>query len=256
MTASLLLRGMFAGVVAGLLAFVFAFVVGEPQVDLAIAFEERTAAAEPAPAGAGAVPEEAPVVSRTTQAGLGLATGLVTVGAALGGLFALVFALIYGRIGSLGARATAALLAVAAFVALGLVPQLKYPANPPAVGFDETIGPRTVLFFTLLALSVLITVFAVLTARRLWTQRGGWTAGLTGGAVFLGLTALVFAALPAVNEMPEGFDPLVIWHFRMATLGIHALLWTGIGLGFGWLADRLLEGRPRAPQQAAVSARG
>ncbi|MGA0541859.1 CbtA family protein [Neotabrizicola sp. VNH66] len=250
MTGSLLLRGLIAGVVAGFIAFLFAFTFGEPQVDLAIAFEERMAAAEPAPAVA--AEDEAPVVTRATQAGIGLATGLLAIGAALGGLFALVFALVYGRIGTLGARATAGLLALAAFVAIGLVPQLKYPANPPAVGFDETIGARTVLFFAMLAFSVLIMAVSVLTARRLWAQRGGWTAGTLGGAVFLGLTALAFTALPTVNEMPEGFDPLVIWHFRIATMGIHLILWLVIGLGFGWLAERLLEGGRPAPRLAPV----
>jgi hypothetical protein len=69
-------------------------------------------------------------------------------------LFALVFAFAHGRIGSLPPRATAALLAVAAFVSLVLVPGLKYPANPPAVGDPGTIGSRTALFFTMIVISV------------------------------------------------------------------------------------------------------
>ena len=46
MTGHLLLRGMIAGLVAGLIAFGFARLYGEPQVDRAIAFEELMAAAE------------------------------------------------------------------------------------------------------------------------------------------------------------------------------------------------------------------
>jgi ABC-type nickel/cobalt efflux system permease component RcnA len=43
MVGHLLLRGMLVGVVAGLLAFGFAKVFGEPQVDRAIAFEAQQA---------------------------------------------------------------------------------------------------------------------------------------------------------------------------------------------------------------------
>ena len=77
--------------------------------------------------------------------GIGLFTGVVVYSAAFGGLFALVFAFAYGRIGRPDPRVTAALLAVAGFVVVSLVPALKYPPNPPAVGNPETIGYRTAL---------------------------------------------------------------------------------------------------------------
>lgn len=250
MTGSFLLRGMIVGVVAGIIAFAFAYTFGEPQVDLAIAYEEQVSAAAAA-ASTEPIVDEPPMVTRETQAGIGLLTGLVGFGAALGGAFALVFALAYGRLGTLGARATSALLALAAFVAIGLVPQLKYPANPPAVGFDETIAARTTLFFVMLALSVICMVVAVLVARRLWRQHGGWTAGILAGAVYLALLSIAFLGLPAINEMPEGFDPMVIWNFRVASLGIHLVLWLVIGLGFGAVAERLAE-RPRTRLQAAA----
>ena len=40
MTGRLLVRGMLVGLLAGLLAFSFAKVFGEPEIDRAIAFEE------------------------------------------------------------------------------------------------------------------------------------------------------------------------------------------------------------------------
>jgi hypothetical protein len=246
MTGALLWRGMLVGVLAGLIAFVFAYRFGEPQVDLAIAFEEQMAAAEaPAADAAAAEEEEAPLVTRATQATTGLATGLVGYGAAIGGIFALVFALAYGRLGALGARATSALVAAAAFLSVALVPQLKYPANPPAVGFDDTISARTRLFFILLVLSIALMGGVVLLARRLWAERGAWNAGLIAAGAYLAGVVALFALLPAVNEMPEGFAPLVIWNFRIVSLGIHLILWAVIGLVFGMAAERLLEGRAR-----------
>ena len=92
MVGSLLLRGMLVGLAAGLLAFGFAKFIGEPQVDKAIAFEAQLAAAK------GEAPEME-LVSRETQSSLGLLTGVVVYGTAVGGLFSLVFAYALGRSG-------------------------------------------------------------------------------------------------------------------------------------------------------------
>ena len=71
------------------------------------------------------------LVSRSVQPSIGLLTGIIVYGAALGGLFALVFAVAYGRVGPLGPRAVAALLAAGAFAALYLVPSLNPPPTHP-----------------------------------------------------------------------------------------------------------------------------
>ncbi|WP_026872349.1 CbtA family protein [Inquilinus limosus] len=244
MVGRLLLRGMLVGVLAGLLAFGFARIFGEPQVDRAIALEgtlghshDHGDAGAPHDHAAGGAEEPGPV-SRETQAGLGLLTGTVVYGAAIGGLFALAFAFTYGRVGRLDARATAALLALAAFIALVLVPGLKYPANPPAVGNPDTIGQRTALFFIMLAISVAALVLAVNLALGLARRHGGWSAGLIGGAVYIAIIAVAQVALPVVNDVPEGFPADLLWQFRIASLGMHAVLWATIGLVFGALTER------------------
>ncbi len=168
MVRTLLIRGMLVGVVAGLLTFVFAKIVGEPLVDRSIAFEEQMDSAGEAHTHAHAAtaawkptPAMRELVSREVQSTIGLATGVVVYGAAVGGLFALVFAAAYGRIGPFGARATAALLAGAAFLVIFLVPTIKYPPNPPAVGMAETIGQRTGLFFLMILCSLVVFVAAL-----------------------------------------------------------------------------------------------
>lgn len=60
---------------------------------------EHAGAAAAAGADAHEQAHEQELVSRDTQAGLGLLTGVVTYGAAFGGLFSLVFAYAYGRVG-------------------------------------------------------------------------------------------------------------------------------------------------------------
>jgi len=118
MVGKLLVRGMLAGIAAGLLTFGFAKIVGEPQVDQAISFEEKADAAK------GEAPEPE-IVSRKTQASFGLFTGVMVYGASIGGLFALVFAYANGRVGRLSPRALSAWLALAAFVAIYMVPNIK-----------------------------------------------------------------------------------------------------------------------------------
>ena len=115
MTRDLLVRGMLAGLAAAVLAALFARLVGEPQVDLAIGFEaahERMAH----------MAEEPELVSRAVQRGLGLFTAVILYGSAIGGIFSLVFAATYGRLGRIGPRSLSLLLAGAGFLAVTLAP--------------------------------------------------------------------------------------------------------------------------------------
>jgi hypothetical protein len=229
---------MLAGLAAGIVAFAFAWVFGEPQVNLAIAFETHLHQI------AGDAPEPE-LVSRAVQGTIGLMTGVLVYGTALGGLFALVFAYAQGRIGRLGPRATAAVLAVSGFMTLILVPQIKYPANPPSIGNPETIGPRTALYFTMIALSAIAAVAAVSTGRQLVRRLGGWNAAIAAGAAYLVVIVAAMLILPPVNEVPVEFSAVTLWNFRLASLGIEVVLWTGLALIFGVLAERQLAPRGR-----------
>jgi hypothetical protein len=222
---------MLVGALAGILIFIFARIFGEPLVDWAIGFEEKAAQA----ASEASEPE---IVSRATQAGLGLFTGIMIYATAVGGLFALVFAFIYGRISPLGARGTAALLAIAAFVAISLVPDLKYPANPPAVGNPDTIGARTELFFIMIVASIVGMIVAVGFGRRLAARYGSWNGAILAGIGYVVFIALIQYLLPPINEVPEQFSAIVLWQFRITSLGMHAILWATLGLAFGAWAER------------------
>ncbi len=238
MVGRLLLRGMLAGVIAGLLAFAFARVFGEPQLERAIAFEMHAHHTHADHAtNEMAEPE---LVSRATQARVGLLVGVVVYGAAAGGLFSLVFAFANGRFGRLSPRPMAALLAAAAFLSLVLVPALKYPSSPPAVGAAETIGIRTALFFAMLVISVGALIVAIGLARKLTRPYGSWNAWLLGTAAYVAIIACAGYGLPAVNEVPEHFSAVVLWNFRIASLGLHLVLWSAVGLVFGSLAERAL----------------
>ncbi len=219
---------MLVGLAAGVLAFAFAYVFGEPQVQRAIDFEETLGGHDPE------------VVSRGVQRTLGLLTGTVVMGVALGGLFSLVFAYAYGRLGPLHARATSALLALGAFLTLTVVPFTKYPANPPTVGNPDTIDKRTALFLAMIAISVLAAIAAARVHRDLLPRASRWNATLLAVALFVAIVAVAELILPPVHETPPGFPADVLYRFRLASLGIGLTLWTAIGLGFGALAERLV----------------
>ncbi|MYY08883.1 hypothetical protein GT204_08205 [Streptomyces sp. SID4919] len=251
----LLVRGMLAGLAAGVLALLVAYFLGEPQVDAAIAYEDAHAsghdhgAAEP---GAGPEQEEAPLVSRDAQATGGLATGILLYGVAFGGIAALAYCYALGRTGRFSPRATALLLAVAGLVAVYVVPFLKYPANPPAVGADDSVGRRTTLYLLMLVLSVLLMVAAVILGQRLAPRLGNWNATVAAVAALIAAIGLAYAFLPSVNEMPSDFPPTVVWKFRVAALAVQATLWTAFGLLFGELAQRLLAPGPAGPASATA----
>ncbi|SAK58860.1 membrane protein [Caballeronia pedi] len=261
MIRTLLIRGMIAGLVAGLIGFGFARAFGEPSVARAIAFEAQHEHAqaphdhEHADASATAAHShdhgDEELVSRDTQAGLGLLTGVAVFGTALGGLFSLVFAFAYGRLGALHARGTSALLALFGFVSVAIVPFLKYPPNPPAVGNPETIGPRTALFFGMVAISIAAAVFAVRLQRRMQARHGGWNATLIGAAAYIVVIVVAQVALPRIDEVPAEFSASLLWNFRLAAIGMQALIWAALGLVFGALAARELE-RPAVRRMATA----
>ena len=248
---SLLVRGMLAGLGAGVLALIVAYLMGEPHIDAAIAFEEAHSHEH------GGVE----LVSRPMQSTAGLATGILLYGVSLGGLAALGFCFALGRVGRFTPRATAALLSAAALVAVYVVPFLKYPANPPSIGDPETIGRRTTLYFLMTALSVLLGVGAVIVGKWLAPRLGNWYATVAAVAGFAVAVALAYVFLPAINEVPEEFSATLLWQFRLSALAIQLTLWAGFGLLFGHLAERVLApkaaaaaGRATAPEAAAASA--
>lgn len=251
MIRALLVRGMLAGALAGVLAYLVAQLYGEPLVGWAIAIEEQFAGhADPTSADMTAGDHastvdlvegaEKPLVSRWVQSTIGLATGVLVYGAALGGLFALAFAFAYARLGEFGPRSTATLLAALGFVAVFLVPALKYPPNPPAAGDPDTLALRSSLFLLMALLSLTGAVCALLARRKLLARFGRWNGTLLAGGLFLAMIGVLHQVMPAINEVPDTFPPALLWRFRMTSLGIQLVMWATLGLLFGEMVDRYL----------------
>ncbi|TMS55924.1 CbtA family protein [Mycobacterium sp. DBP42] len=241
-------RGILAGALAGVLAFGWAKLLIEPIIGRAIDFENGVGAADEAAEhshGAGGHShggESVEVFTRGVQSNVGMGLGVLIFSVAMGALLAVVFCAVYGR-ANLSARALAALTAGGMLVSLWIVPALKYPPNPPAVSLDETIQQRTLLYLLLVVLSAGLFVGSVLLARRLTPKLGVWNACLVGVADYVVSMAVVFLILPGIHETPSTFPADDLYQFRLFSLGTQVVIWATIGLVFGAMASRLLEGK-------------
>jgi predicted cobalt transporter CbtA len=240
MVARLLLCGMIVGVLAGILAFSFSHLFGESQIEQAIALEGGTNGTHDhsthdhdATDSAGS----SEPFSRQTQAGVGLLTGLVVFGAALGGVFSMVFVGLHGRLGPSKPLHLAIGIALCGFLTLFLIPNLKYPANPPGTSLGDTIDERTYVYFGMIAICAIALVIACLVTRAL-AKHGALPATLAGTSAYAVCVLLAWVVLPSFNEVPQGFPQDLLLEFRLATIGLHAVIWATVGVAFGALASR------------------
>lgn len=139
---------LLAGAIAGTVLGILNQVVVEPYIEQAIALENEKA-----------VVEEGEIINpvefnnyRLWQRGGEIAAGTI-LGTSIAALFGIVFAYSRKSIPGSSNKKKALILAGIMWFVLFLVPALKYPANPPAVGDPETIYYRQSLYIAYLAIS-------------------------------------------------------------------------------------------------------
>jgi hypothetical protein len=270
MEKKIVLRGVLAGAIGGLLAFVFARIFAEPQIQAAIDYESGRDAVQSALDKAQGLPVEPPgpdIFSRTIQANVGIGVGMVFFGIAMGLLFAVVYAVCLGRVGRIRARNLALLVAGGGFVGIYLVPFVKYPANPPSVGHPDTIGDRGGLYVVLVVCSVAFLAGALWLGRRLAPRFGNWNATLLAALGFVVLIGIVMAILPPLGHLADnvreygvhptetplplrnaqgaivypGFPADTLFLFRFYSVAAQLILWATIALVFAPMGERLLD---------------
>ncbi|MFE3755276.1 CbtA family protein [Nocardia tengchongensis] len=273
-------RGVLLGALGGSLAFVFARILTEPIIDRAIAYEEGRDDAQMAldkAAGKSMDMEHgAELFTRAQQQNVGLGFGMIVFGAALGALFAVVYFLALRKSGKISPRNLALLVSGGMFLVLYAVPFLKYPANPPSIGHPETIGARTALYVGMMVISAVVLCAAIWAGRKLAARLDNWTATVAASAGFVVVMGAVLALLPSLGhlsankeygdfatETPQplkdpsdtivfpGFSADDLYHFRLYSFAAQLIVWAVIGVGFAWLAPRLLGDRATETAQAA-----
>lgn len=140
---------LLAGAIAGTILGILNQGIVEPYIEQAIALENEKAAAA----------EEGEIMNpiefsnyRLWQRGGEIAAGTI-LGTSIAALFGIVFAYSRKSIPGSSNKKKALILAGIMWFVLFLVPALKYPANPPAVGDPETIYYRQSLYIVYLVIS-------------------------------------------------------------------------------------------------------
>jgi predicted cobalt transporter CbtA len=226
-----IIGAVFAGMLAGLLASVLLTFTAEPVIDQAIALEESHHAA-----GEHNAPVEPEIVSRSQQKGFGRFAAYGLGGGAYGVIFGIAFLSLRRGAGDAWRRALLAGALVAG--AFTVMPFIKYPPNPPAVGDPATIAERQWKYLALIFLSLVVLAGAARLSGRLRERQ--WLDDERLIAVGLAIVVplgLVLALLPPFSD-PIEVPANLVWRFRIASLGGNLLLWAVLAVTFGAAAVR------------------
>ena len=196
-------RGALAGVFAGILGFVFARIFAEPVINKAIAYEsgrDSWLALLNKAAGRPAAPDGPEIFSRTIQSTVGIATGIIAFSAAMGALIAVAYLCLHGRF-NVRPRNLVWMIAAFGFAGVYLLPFVKYPANPPAIGHTFTIATRAQLYLVMVASSLILLGLAVWTTRRLMPRFGMVGAVVLSAIGFLVVYGVLIGLLPSLGNL-------------------------------------------------------
>lgn len=246
---NLLRRGVIAGAAAGLCSALVLWLLVEPAIRRALVVEEAR------DAGVHAHAEES-LVSRTLQV-LGGAATAALVGVLVGVVFAVVFARSRHRLPGASDLGRSGWLAAVGFAVVTLLPALKIPANPPAVGDPGTVTERTLLYVLTILLGLLAVGLVLAADGRLARRTVPAPArAVAATALAVGCAAVVLLVLPGTpDSVPADVPATLLWDFRVASLAQLGTMWLVLGLVFGVLVDARSR-EPRAAVPAPVSTPG
>ena len=221
----ILIIGIVAGIISGLLVGGFHNLFTVPVMERAIALEEARSSQEGA---ASEAPEEGETAVSLGVQRFGMVIGTGIYGLVLGVVFAGGFELLRRARPNWNAIAVAAVIGILGFWAVSLFPFIKYPANPPGVGQETTLLSRQlfqVLFIVLSAgaIAVGLAGLSKIGSLRLPPLSGGQMAA--GMLLVYGVfAAVIFVAFPGnPDPTPVPLDLLEL--FRALTMAGQFLLW-------------------------------
>jgi len=234
---SVITRALVVGLVVGAILAVYMVLVVEPVVDQAIELEEQMSTAQDGEPGHSHGEGDARF-SRPVQR-LGGVLAMVLYSLVIATVFGTVYAAVRHRIPAASEFGRVVRLAGVGFVAVALLPALKYPAAPPAVGDVDTVGQRTAQYLGLIAVALVLAWIMARISDRLRSRMSDPARITLLTAMSVVAVGLAFLVLP---PSPDAIDPAVpaglVWDFRVRSFGGLALMWAGLGLGLGWMLDR------------------
>jgi predicted cobalt transporter CbtA len=220
---------LLSGAIAGTLLGLINQVTVEPFIDEAIEIEIQNKISK----GENIDPQEINNV-RLRQKGGEIVAGTI-LGISIGALFGLVFA--YARTSLPGSnnKKKGVILAGIMFSVLFLIPALKYPGNPPAVGNPETIIYRQSLYISMLAISGFSALGLALVYKIMNQKRSKKVIIIP--LIYTGMIAIGFIVLPPnPDNITISMD--LVMNFRIVSMLTMGAFWGILGLVLGSLWDK------------------
>lgn len=171
---------------------------------------------------------------RLWQRGGEIVAGTI-LGLSIGSLFGIVFAYTHSSVPGSNNKKKALIVAGIMWFVLFLIPALKYPANPPAVGDPETIYYRQSLYVAFLVISG----FSALGLAFLYRKMGALNIKKAIiPAAYAAIISGAYLAMPA-NPDPINAPMDLVMGFRITSAITISMFWGLLGVIFGTFWDKL-----------------
>lgn len=220
---------LFSGAIAGALLGLINQSIVEPFIDKAIGIETQREI------NAGNIIDTIQQSQYRIWQKEGEIVAATIMGTSLSALFGVVFVYSRNSLPGLDNAKKALILAGVMFLVLFLVPALKYPANPPAVGNPSTIYYRESLFIGFIAISGFSALVLALLYRKLGSDQSkrNIATPLVYAAIMVA-AYLVFPPNPDKTTIPMD----LIVSFRTVSVFTIGIFWGLLGIIFGALWDK------------------
>jgi predicted cobalt transporter CbtA len=219
---------LLAGAIAGTILGIINQVAVEPYIEQAIELEMQNTAQS------GQVINPAEFAAyRFWQKGGEIIAGTI-LGLSIGSLYGIVFAYTRGSISGNNKKKALIVASIMWFV-LFLMPALKYPPNPPAVGNPETIYDRQSLYVAFLAISGFSALGLAFLYRKMASSN---TKKAIIPSAYAAIMAGAYLAMPA-NPDPINAPIDLVIGFRITSAITISMFWALLGVIFAAFWDKL-----------------
>jgi predicted cobalt transporter CbtA len=230
-TLTFVIITLFSGVIAGIVLGLINQAVVEPFIDRAISIETQQHIAR-----GESIDTAQQSQYRVWQKG-GEVVAAAMYGISLSALFGIVFVYSRRSLPGFTNKKKALFLAAVMFFVIFLIPALKYPANPPAVGNPSTIYYREMLYVGFIAVSGFSALALAFSYRRLqiyFPEKPIWLIVPLIYTVIMISAYIVFPPNPDKATIPTD----LIISFRVASISTIGIFWGVLGIIVGVLWDK------------------
>jgi predicted cobalt transporter CbtA len=228
-TIAFIIITLLSGAIAGTLLGLINQVMVEPFVDDAIEIETQNIISEEE------IVDRQEVNSiRLWQKGGEIVAGTI-LGTSIGALLGLVFVYARNSLPGSNDKKKGIILAGIMFFVLFLVPTLKYPSNPPAIGDPETIVYRQSLYIGMLAVSGFSALGLALLYRSVNQKE---SKKVVIPLIYVAIVATAFVIFPP-NPDDITISMNLVMNFRIVSTLTMGIFWGILGIVLGSLWDKV-----------------